>query len=161
MIRAASDDEAQDSSAYRSSEPSSDGAGMLGKLVSNLPDGRKETAPESYGARPASKTLTEGRHRRPPPERVGGVTEQAVRGDDFEVVEGPSFGVGTLVGILVAVATLGGAYLTVTKLGEGPVKKNVQRMPERDTAMVPREVNKSVAEAPGDAAEAPSLEAKR
>jgi hypothetical protein len=27
--------------------------------------------------------------------------------------------------------------------------------------MVPREVNKSVAEAPGDAAEAPSLEAKR
>ena len=48
----------------------------------------------------------------------------------------------------------------MTKLGEGPVKKNVQRMPERDTAMVPRR-NKSVAEAPGDAAEAPSLEAKR
>ena len=50
MIRAASDDEAQDSSAYRSSEPG-DGVRVLGKPVSNLPDGRKETAPESYGAR--------------------------------------------------------------------------------------------------------------
>ena len=107
---------------------------MLGKIVKNLPDGRKESAPESYGARPASKTLAEGRYRRPPPERVGGVTEQSVRGDDFEVVDGPSFGVGTAVGILVAVATLAAVYLTVTKISEGPVVKESRRMPERDTS---------------------------
>jgi hypothetical protein len=56
---------------------------------------------ESYDAKPQSRTLEEGRYRRPPPERVGGVTEDAVRGEDYEVVDGPSFGVGTLVGVLV------------------------------------------------------------
>ena len=78
--------------------------------------------------------LEEGRYRRPPPERVGGVNEDTVRGEDFEVVDGPSFGVGTLVGLLVAAATLGGVYLTVTKLQAGPVeRKGGARMPERDT----------------------------
>lgn len=139
-VRAAEDgDKAQDSSAYRRQNEVSEDAGILGKIVSNLPDGRKESAPESYGARPESRTLEEGRYRRPPPERVGGVSEDAVRGDDFEVVDGPSFGVGTLVGVLVAAATLGGAYLTVSKLGESPVeKKGTVRMPERDS-IAPRE----------------------
>lgn len=138
MVPRASDkDVAKDSSAYREAEPEQ-AAGLLGKIVSNLPDGRKETAPESYGARPASKTLAEGRYRRPPPERVGGVTEQSVRGDDFEVVEGPSFGVGTAVGVLVALATLGGVFLTVNKISEGPVVKESRRMPERDTVVLPR-----------------------
>ena len=134
--RASDEDVARDSSGYRAGE--TEGTGLLGKIVSNLPDGRKETAPESYGSRPASKTLAEGRYRRPPPERVGGVTEQAVRGDDFEVVDGPSFGVGTAIGALVALATLGGVYLTVNKISEGPVVKESRRMPERDTAVLPR-----------------------
>ena len=151
-VRAADEDEAQDSSAYRQSN--SEDAGLLGKIVSNLPDGRKETAPESYGSRPQSKTLTEGRYRRPPPERVGGVSEQSVRGDDFEVVDGPSFGVGTLVGVAVAAATLGGVYLTVTKLGEGPVKRDVKRMPERDAPLPARVVETPAAE---PAAEAPAV----
>ncbi len=130
------DEEAADSSAYRAAS-SGDGdepAGLIGKLVSNLPDGRKASAPESYGSRPKSKTLEEGRYRRPPPERVGGVTEDAVRGDDYEVVEGPSFGVGTLVGVLLAIATLGGAYLTVEKLQQGPVapREGAVRMPATD-----------------------------
>ena len=82
----------------------------------------------------------EGRYRRPPPERVGGVNEDTVRGEDFEVVDGPSFGVGTLVGLLLAAATLGGVYLTVTKLQAGPVeRKGGARMPERDT-IAPRAV---------------------
>ena len=95
---------------------------------------RKASAPESYGSRPKSKTLEEGRYRRPPPERVGGVTEDAVRGDDYEVVDGPSFGVGTLVGVLLAIATLGGAYLTVEKLQQGPVapREGAVRMPATD-----------------------------
>ena len=63
------------------------------------------------------------------------MTEDSVRGNDFEVVEGPSFGIGTAVGILVALATLGGVFLTVNKISEGPVKKETTRMPERDTAM--------------------------
>ena len=151
-VRAADEEEAQDSSAYRQSTP--EDAGLLGKIVSNLPDGRKESAPESYGSRPQSKTLTEGRYRRPPPERVGGVSEQAVRGDDFEVVDGPSFGVGTLVGVAVAAATLGAVYLTVNKLGEGPVKRDVKRMPERDAPLPARVVETPAAE---PAAEAPAL----
>ena len=95
---------------------------------------RAPAAPESYGSRPKSKTLEEGRYRRPPPERVGGVTEDAVRGDDYEVVDGPSFGVGTLVGVLLAIATLGGAYLTVEKLQQGPVapREGAVRMPATD-----------------------------
>ena len=109
-------------------------SGILGKLVSNLPDGRKSSAPESYGSRPESITLQEGRYRRPPPERVGGVTEDAVRGEDYEVVDGPSFGIGTLVGVLLAIATLGGAYLTVNKLSQGPVapREGAVRMPATD-----------------------------
>lgn len=136
LITRASDEEgkAQDSSAYRAAVKDEEDAGLIGKLVSNLPDGRKASAPESYGSRPESRTLTEGRYRRPPPERVGGVTESNVRGEDFEVVDGPSFGVGTIVGLLVAAATLGAVYLTVQKLGEGPVqKKGSVRMPERDS----------------------------
>ena len=134
-VRASEEGEtAQDSSAYRESIAAGEESGILGKIVSNLPDGRKESAPESYGEKPKSRTLEEGRYRRPPPERVGGVTEDSVRGDDFEVVDGPSFGVGTLVGLVVAAATLGGVYLTVTKLQSGPVeKKGSARMPERDS----------------------------
>jgi|TARA_B100001142_G_scaffold130974_1_gene132597 hypothetical protein len=135
VVRAASEgeDAAPDSRAYREAKEPELG-GIIGKVVSNLPDGRKASAPESYGARPASKTLSEGRYRRPPPERVGGVTESAVRGDDFEVVDGPSFGIGTLVGVLVAAATLGGAYFTVQKLQEGPVaRKGGARMPAFDS----------------------------
>lgn len=134
-VRASEEGEkAQDSSAYRQSVEADDESGIIGKIISNLPDGRKESAPESYDAKPRSRTLEEGRYRRPPPERVGGVTEEAVRGDDFEVVDGPNFGVGTLVGLVVAAATLGGVYLTVTKLQEGPVeKKGSVRMPERDS----------------------------
>lgn len=116
-VRASDDGEnAQDSSAYRKAAPDDKKAGIFDKIVSNLPDGRRESVPESYGEKPFSRTLEEGRYRRPPPERVGGVTEEAVRGDDFELVDGPSFGVGTLVGLLVAAATLGGVYLTA---GEG------------------------------------------
>mmetsp|Transcript_13794 Transcript_13794/g.55827 ORF Transcript_13794/g.55827 Transcript_13794/m.55827 type:complete len:168 (+) Transcript_13794:41-544(+) len=129
------DEEAADSSAYRAANSGDDEpAGLIGKLVSNLPDGRKASAPESYGSRPKSKTLEEGRYRRPPPERVGGVTEDAVRGDDYEVVDGPSFGIGTLVGVLLAIATLGGAYLTVEKLQQGPVapREGAVRMPATD-----------------------------
>ena len=131
------DDKASDSSSYRAAGSSGDEeSGFFGKFIKNLPDGRKGSAPESYGARPASKTLAEGRYRRPPPERVGGVTESSVRGDDLEVVEGPSFGVGTLVGALVAVATLGAVFVTVNKISEGPVVKTTTRMPERDTVML-------------------------
>ena len=129
------DEEAADSSAYRAANSGDDEpAGLIGKLVSNLPDGRKASAPESYGSRPKSKTLEEGRYRRPPPERVGGVTEDAVRGDDYAVVGGRAFGVGTLVGVLLAIATLGGAYLTVEKLQQGPVapREGAVRMPATD-----------------------------
>jgi|TARA_B110000444_G_C18640307_1_gene501146 hypothetical protein len=133
-IRASStDEEAADSASYRTGDGEAP-SGILGKLVSNLPDGRKATAPESYGSRPESITLQEGRYRRPPPERVGGVTEDAVRGEDYEVVDGPSFGIGTLVGVLLAIATLGGAYLTVNKLSQGPVapREGAVRMPATD-----------------------------
>ena len=34
--------------------------------------------------------------------------------------------------------TLGGVYLTVNKISEGPVVKESRRMPERDTAVLPR-----------------------
>lgn len=133
-IRASStDEEAADSASYRTGDGEAP-SGILGKLVSNLPDGRKSSAPESYGSRPESITLQEGRYRRPPPERVGGVTEDAVRGEDYEVVDGPSFGIGTLVGVLLAIATLGGAYLTVNKLSQGPVapREGAVRMPATD-----------------------------
>ena len=50
------------------------------------------------------------------------------------MVDGPSFGVGTLVGVLLAIATLGGAYLTVEKLQQGPVapREGAVRMPATD-----------------------------
>ena len=70
------------------------------------------------------------------------------------MVDGPSFGVGTLVGVALAAATLGGVYLTVTKLGEGPVKRDVKRMPERDAPLPARVVETSAAE---PAAEAPAV----
>ena len=58
-VRASDDgDKAQDSSAYRAAE--TEEGGILGKIVSNLPDGRKESAPESYDARPRSRTLEVG-----------------------------------------------------------------------------------------------------
>ena len=149
-VRAAKDDdEAKDSSSYRSGTDST----FLGKVVSSLPDGRKQSAPESYGDRPESKTLQEGRYRRPPPERVGGVNESTVRGEDFEVVDGPSFGIGTLIGLVVAAATLGAVYLTVTKLGEPVERKRGARMPERDSPAP----TKAVAAAPAPALAAPAV----
>eukprot|EP00227_Mantoniella_beaufortii_P008416 CAMPEP_0197591900 /NCGR_PEP_ID=MMETSP1326-20131121/14046_1 /TAXON_ID=1155430 /ORGANISM="Genus nov. species nov., Strain RCC2288" /LENGTH=188 /DNA_ID=CAMNT_0043157479 /DNA_START=51 /DNA_END=617 /DNA_ORIENTATION=+ len=130
VVRAAADDDdADDSRGYRKADSETSG---LGGFISRLPSGRKESAPESYGSRPQSRTLEEGRYRRPPPERVGGVTEESVRGDDFQLVEGPSFGIGTAVGVFVAAATLGIVYLTVTKLGDGPVQKKGSRMPSSD-----------------------------
>ena len=58
VVRAASEgeDAAPDSRAYREAKEPELG-GIIGKVVSNLPDCRKASAPESYGARPASKTL--------------------------------------------------------------------------------------------------------
>ena len=134
--RASDEDVAQDSSSYRAAE-SEEGAGLLGKIVSNLPDGRKETAPESYGARPRVEDAGGGRYRRPP-ERVGGVTEQSVRGDDFEVVEGPRVRPRHRRGRARGARHAGRRFLTVNKIGEGPVVKESRRMPERDTAVLPR-----------------------
>ena len=100
--------------------------------MANLPDGRKEDAPESYNARPVSKTLTEGRYRRPPPVRTGGATEDQLRGDDFEVVEGGMPDIGTIVTLLVGGLVLGGAYVTVQLLTSTPIEKKGARMPDRD-----------------------------
>jgi len=130
------DDTAADSSSYRAQEqPELDG--LLGKIVSNLPDGRKETAPESYGSRPESKTLKEGRYARGDPIRSGQVREDTIRGEDFEVVEsGP--GVGTLVTLAVGGAVLFGVYKVVTLLGEEPVapRRTSGRMPASDNPEV-------------------------
>ena len=58
-VRASEEGEkAQDSSAYRTAQEEE--AGILGKIVANLPDGRKESAPESYDAKPQSRTLEVG-----------------------------------------------------------------------------------------------------
>lgn len=123
VVRArASDDEAEDSSAYRSAEnPELDG--VLGKLVSNLPDGRRESAPESYDARPESKTLKEGRYARGDPIRAGGVREDTLRGEDFTVVEGEGPSATTLATLAVGAAVLFGVYKVVELLGDEPVEK--------------------------------------
>ena len=123
VVRArASDDEAEDSSAYRSAEnPELDG--VLGKLVSNLPDGRRASAPESYDARPESKTLKEGRYARGDPIRAGGVREDTLRGEDFTVVEGEGPSATTLATLAVGAAVLFGVYKVVELLGDEPVEK--------------------------------------
>lgn len=133
VVRArASDDEAEDSSAYRSAEnPELDG--VLGKLVSNLPDGRRESAPESYGARPESKTLKEGRYARGDPIRAGGVREDTLRGEDFTVVEGEGPSATTLATLAVGAAVLFGVYKVVELLGDEPVEK---RRSSSDTTIV-------------------------
>ena len=126
--------------------------------MSNLPDGRKETAPESYGSRPESKTLKEGRYARGDPIRSGQVREDTIRGEDFEVVESGLPGVGTLVTLAVGGAVLFGVYKVVTLLGDEPVapKRSSGRMPASDNpevaavavARAPVAVDASDAEAP-------------
>lgn len=154
------EDAAQDSSAYRAREqPELDG--FFGKIVSNLPDGRKETAPESYGSRPESKTLKEGRYARGDPIRAGQVREDTIRGEDFEVVESGLPGVGTLVTLAVGGAVLFGVWKVVTLLGEEPVapKRSSGRMPASDN---PEVAALTVARAPvavdASGAEAPAVE---
>ena len=131
---------AQDSSRFRQKPIEDDDeddekpSGLLGNLVSNLPTLRKEDAPDSYGNRPESKTLTEGRYKRPTTVRVGNVDEATVRGEDFEVAEGGP-GIGLLVTLLFGAAVLGGAYLTVQKLTSEPpaaTKRSSRRMPASD-----------------------------
>ena len=128
---------AQDSSRFRQKQIEEDDekpSGLLGNLVSNLPTLRKEDAPDSYGNRPESKTLTEGRYKRPTTVRVGNVDEATVRGEDFEVAEGGP-GIGLLVTLLFGAAVLGGAYLTVQKLTSEPpaaTKRSSRRMPASD-----------------------------
>jgi len=140
--RASSEDDerAQDSSSYRrAAEDPPQLEGVLGKIVSSLPDGRKETAPESYGSRPESKTLKEGRYARGNPVRSGAVTEAAIRGEDFEVVESGMPGVGSLVTLAVGAAVLFGVYKVVDALNSEPVApRAVNRMPETDKPAPPR-----------------------
>ena len=69
--------------------------------------------------RPGSRTLTEGRYKRPKTVRVGNVDEATVLGEDFEVAEGGP-GIGLLFTLLFGAAVLGGVYLTVQKLAEEP-----------------------------------------
>ncbi len=135
VVRArASEDKAQDSSAYRSGAENPELDGVLGKLVSNLPDGRRESAPpESYDARPESKTLKEGRYARGDPIRAGGVREDTLRGEDFTVVEGEGPSVTTLATLAVGAAVLFGVYKVVELLGDEPVEK---RRSSSDTTIV-------------------------
>ena len=102
--------------------------------MENLPDGRKETAPESYGARPESKTLKEGRYARGDPIRSGQVREDTIRGEDFEIVESSGPSVTTLVTLAVGAAVLFGVYKVVDLLQEAPVEKRATsaRMPATD-----------------------------
>jgi len=133
---------AEDSSRFRRKNAQESDAdeekpkGILGGLVSNLPTLRKDSAPDSYGNRPRSKTLEEGRYKRPTTVRSGNVDESTVRGEDFEVVEGGP-GIGLLVTLLFGAAVLGGAYLTVQKLSAEPPseltqKRQSRRMPSED-----------------------------
>jgi len=144
---------AQDSSRFRQRDDDDDEdkpSGLLGNLVSNLPTLRKEDAPESYGSRPESKTLKEGRYKRPTTVRVGNVDEATVRGEDFEIAEGGP-GIGLLVTLLFGAAVLGGVYLTVQKLTEEPpaaTKRQSRRMPASDKP--------ALKSAPAPAAPAPS-----
>ena len=143
---------AQDSSRFRQIDDDEDEpSGLLGNLVSNLPTLRKEDAPESYGSRPESKTLKEGRYKRPTTVRVGNVDEATVRGEDFEITEGGP-GIGLLVTLLFGAAVLGGVYLTVQKLTEEPpaaTKRQSRRMPASDKP--------ALKSAPAPAAPAPSI----
>lgn len=102
--------------------------------MESLPDGRKETAPESYGSRPESKTLKEGRYARGDPIRSGQVREDTIRGEDFEVVESSGPSVTTLVTLAVGAAVLFGVYKVVDLLQEAPVEKRATsaRMPATD-----------------------------
>ena len=110
---------ARDSSAYRGvARGDAESGGLLGKIVANLPDGRRETAPESYGSRPESKTLKEGRYARGDPIRSGAVREDTIRGEDFEVVESGLPGIGALVTLAIGGAVLFGVYKVVTLLDE-------------------------------------------
>ena len=139
VVRArASEDKAQDSSAYRSGAENPELDGVLGKLVSNLPDGRRESAPESYDARPESKTLKEGRYARGDPIRAGGVREDTLRGEDFTVVEGEGPSVTTLATLAVGAAVLFGVYKVVELLGDEPVEKrrSSSRTRATDTTIV-------------------------
>ncbi len=128
---------AQDSSLFRQQDGDAgvEAPGVLGKLVSNLPTFRREDAPDSYGDRPESRTLTEGRYKRPKTVRVGNVDEATVLGEDFEVDEGGP-GIGLLFTLLFGAAVLGGVYLTVQKLAEEPPaatkKRQSRRMPASD-----------------------------
>ena len=101
--------------------------------MSNLPDGRRESAPESYGARPESKTLKEGRYARGDPIRAGGVREDTLRGEDFTVVEGEGPSATTLATLAVGAAVLFGVYKVVELLGDEPVEK---RRSSSDTTIV-------------------------
>ena len=66
----------------------------------------------------------------------------------------PAMGmIGTLIGLVVAAATLGAVYLTVTKLGEPVERKRGARMPERDSPAP----TKAVAAAPAPALAAPAV----
>lgn len=143
---------AQDSSRFRQRDDDDEDkpSGLLGNLVSNLPTLRKEDAPESYGSRPESRTLKEGRYKRPTTVRVGNVDEATVRGEDFEIAEGGP-GIGLLVTLLFGAAVLGGVYLTVQKLTEEPpaaTKRQSRRMPASDKP--------ALKSAPAPAAPAPS-----
>ena len=92
------EDAAPDSRAYREAKEPELG-GIIGKVV-RQPPGRSQgvrarVLRRATGVQDALGGVATAARRR---ERVGGVTESAVRGDDFEVVDGPSFGIGTLVG---------------------------------------------------------------
>jgi len=136
LARAGGEDEAEDSSRYRSSrEDPKELDGIIGKLVSNLPDGRKSDAPESYGSRPESRTLKEGRYARGDPIRAGLVREDTIRGEDFEVVESGLPSVGTLVTLAVGAAVLFGVYKVVDLIGDAPAettRRSTHRMPATD-----------------------------
>ena len=153
LTRARSEDEAEDSSRYRSArEEKKELDGFIGKIVSNLPDGRKSDAPESYGSRPESRTLKEGRYARGDPIRAGLVREDTIRGEDFEVVESGLPSVGTLVTLAVGAAVLFGVYKVVELIGDAPAetpRRSSRRMPETD-----REISApAVKAAPAPAAE--------
>lgn len=71
--------------------------------------------------------------------RSGAVTEAAIRGEDFEVVESGMPGVGALVTLAVGAAVLFGVYKVVDALNSEPVApRAVNRMPETDKPVAPR-----------------------
>lgn len=136
VVVRASGDEAENSARYRrAADDDEEVGGLIGKLVSSLPDGRKESAPESYGARPESRTLKEGRYARGDPIRSGLVREDTIRGEDFEVVEGGAPSVGTLATLAVGAGVLFGVYKVVDLIGQAPAetpRRSSARMPASD-----------------------------